>query len=235
MKNAKQHPPSNQSTQYRCDRCWTSDDINLYPKSMFLKEDTAGFVILCNNCKSETPIEAPREIFEDLFLRFASPKELIAHYDAHTEKEAKTMWCKEHKVDNANYETEDMEVTGEIENAETDQENEAPFGYEECDGKLSINQRDAEVIMSIFQKYLEGNTMERIARSLDCDPPINTQKVREILKNPVYAGYQFQGQELKKGSQEAIIKGETFNSVQQKITRNIRNPKYMYKPLELPA
>lgn len=233
MKNAQQFQPSNLSAQYRCDRCWTSDNINLYPKSQFLKGDFAGFVILCNKCKCEAPIGVIREIFEHLFLRFASPKDLINHYNARNEEEAMKMWCKEYKVENTDYKTEEEEVPQEIEEVEKNEEIAAPFGYEDVAGKILVNQKDADVIIDIYQKYLDGNTMERIARSLDCDAVLHTLKVREILKNPVYAGYTFKGQDLVKGPQEAIIDGKTFNSVQLRILRNIRNPKYMYKPLEL--
>jgi hypothetical protein len=58
-------------------------------------------------------------------------------------------------------------------------------------------------------------------------------KVRAILKDPIYAGFTLRGQEPVRAEHDAIIEKETFNLVQQRIVRNIRNPKYLYKPLIL--
>jgi site-specific DNA recombinase len=101
------------------------------------------------------------------------------------------------------------------------------------DNTLTINPEKAENVKIIYQKYLDGNTMERIARSLKGEASPGTLTVREILKDPVYAGYIFKGQDVIKGSHEPIIDSKTFNSVQIKIVRNIRNPKYVYEPLHL--
>jgi len=208
---------------------------------MFLEDEASGFVILCNKCKSEAPLGTSRKIFEDLFLGFASTKELIKHYNVQTEVEAKKMWCKESGEESADYDTQsdleypemrEPEDEEEIETKETKEKN-APYGYVLNDDTLKINLEEAKVVKSIFEKYLEGNTMERISRTLDQKLPLNTALVREILKNPVYAGFILIGAEVVKGSHEPIIGIETFNKVQRMIVRNIRNPKYIYEPLIL--
>lgn len=239
---AKQSQPDNLSTQYRCERCWASKNIDLYRKSHFLEDEASGFVILCNKCKSEAPQATSRKIFEDLFLGFSCPKELIKHYDVQNEVEAKKMWCKEHGEESADYdilsdfEIPEIRITKDEEEIETKEtEKNAPYGYVLNDDTLKINLEEAKVVKCIFEKYLEGNTMERISRTLDQKVSLNTALVREILKNPVYAGFILFGAEVVKSSHEPIIEIETFNKVQKKIVRNIRNPKYMYKPLELKA
>jgi len=177
-----------------------------------------------------------------MFLGFASTKELIKHYNVQNEEEAKKIWCKEHGEESADYdiqsdleypEIRDPDDEGEIETKEI--EKNAPYGYVLNDDTLKVNLEEAKVVKCIFEKYLEGNTMERISRTLDQKPPLNTASIREILKNPVYAGFILIGAEVVKGSHEPIIEIKTFNSVQKKIVRNIRNPKYLYKPLELKA
>ncbi len=175
-----------------------------------------------------------------MFLGFASPKELIKHYNVQNEAEAKKIWCKEHGEESADYDTQsdleypeimDPEDEEEIETKET--EKNAPYGYLLNDDRLKINQEEAKVVKNIFEKYLEGNTMERISRTLDQKLPLNTALVREILKNPVYAGFIFIGKDVVKGTHEPIIGIKTFNKVQRRIVRNIRNPKYIYEPLIL--
>lgn len=234
MANPQKSQPDNLPSQYRCERCWTSKNITLYPKSQFLKEDAAGFIILCDKCNSESPMEVSREIFENLYLRFASPKELIKFYNASNEEEANEIWCKEHQIEKLSYKIGKEEVALDLEEIEEEEAKlDIPFGYFNDDGKLAVNPIEAEVVKDIFQKYLDGHTMEKIARSIDSDSQLGTQKVRDILKNPLYAGYIYKGQEVVKGPQEAIIGFKSYNSVQRKIVRNIRNPKYLYKPLEL--
>jgi hypothetical protein len=232
MSGKKQKDPHNGN--YRCERCWSEDKINLFPKSEFV-EDTKGFVILCEKCKSEAPSEKDERIFENLFLRFASPKEFIQNYDAEDEKEAMMLWTQE-------MEGNDLTIHDTSEVAENnvegvgDAEQKILIGYEEIDNILIINKDQAEYVKEIFNMYLSGKTMEKIAREMKKkETSINwsLNEVREILKDLTYAGYKFRGAEIVKAEHKAIIDVETFNKVQVKIVRNIRNPKYVYKPLVL--
>ncbi|UCE72853.1 MAG: recombinase family protein [Methanomassiliicoccales archaeon] len=220
--------------QYRCERCWSNTEINLYPKSDFLLKDEKGFVILCLSCRTAAPKEVEKVVFEDLFLEYASPKELIQHYHAKSEKEALSQWCLEHKVEEVKWTIQNSEED-KIEKELVNEETEVPFGFQINEGKLQVNQKKADIVKRIYEKYLDGNTMEQISRSLECAPPMSTVLVRRILKDPVYAGYVFKGNDLLKGDHKAIIDIESFNSVQKKIVRNIRNPKYVYHPLVLGA
>jgi hypothetical protein len=233
MKDKKQKDSPN--GDYRCERCWSEKNINLFPKSQFVDEDVKGFVILCEKCKGEAPSEKDKKIFDNLFLRFASPKEFIQFYKVENEKEARELW---------NLEMEGKYIISEtsIVNSENEEERvgvqdqETQIGYDVIDDVLSINKDQAEVVKEIFNLYLSGKTMEKIAREMKKkEDSFNWSlgEVREILKDPTYAGYKFRGAEIVKAAHEAIIDVETFNKVQQKIVRNIRNPKYLYKPLVL--
>ncbi|UCF08675.1 MAG: recombinase family protein [Thermoplasmata archaeon] len=226
--------------EYRCQRCWSEKDINLYPRSLFLGSEAKGFIILCEKCKGEAPQgEGNEDAFEDLFLRFASPKEFIQHYDAQSEAEALDKWCSEKGVDSAAVQVEEKgdKVRGD-DTVEEGKDQQAPFGYELDDSTLKIINVDGEVVKQIFEEYLSGRTMESIARSLDnnaggegCGWGVGA--VRDILKNPVYAGYDFKGSEAVKADHEPLIDRELFNNVQERIQRNIRNPRYRSKPLIL--
>lgn len=238
----REFPMSNQKQSvhdgdYRCERCWSEKNINLYPRSDFLGGDANGFAILCDRCKSEAPKEKDLKKFENLFLRFASTKEFLLNYNATSEQEALMSWCKEMQIDESpietispNKEKNHDEVGG------LDQK--IPFGYELRGDTLTINPKDADVVRGIFDSYLSGNTMEKIARELLKDAGNESIKwslneVREILKDPTYAGYEFKGSNVVLGVHEVIVDKATFNRVQKRIVRNIRNPKYLYKPLIL--
>lgn len=222
--------------EYRCERCWSEDEINLFPRSQFL-DNAKGFVILCEKCKSEAPSEKNRNEFDKLFLRFASPKEFIQSYDAENEKEAKELWDQEMEGKELFLENVTKDPTYEVESVEQDAQ-ETQIGYKRIDDKLVVNKDQAELVKEIFNLYLSGKTMEKIARELKKkEGSINCSlnEVREILKDPTYAGYKFRGAGTVKALHDAIIDVETFNKVQQKIVRNIRNPKYQYEPLQLRA
>ena len=225
------------NSNHKCERCWATKNINLYPRSNFLDNEVKGFVILCDRCKETAPKGGCNiTVFDKLFLIFASSKELIQYYDAKNESEALELWCNEHGFDISIFETNDKEISQEEQSYKI-KEIYVPVGYDMGDGKLVIKKEEAEIVQEIFQSYLSGNTMERIAREIRKSnaktQELNLSKVREILKDPVYAGYILKGNEYVKESHEPIVERETFNTVQQRIVRNIRNPKYLYEPLIL--
>ncbi|UCE36899.1 MAG: recombinase family protein [Thermoplasmata archaeon] len=220
------------SINYRCERCWSNIDINLYPKSEYICEDKKGFVILCDRCKNEAPCGASCEYFEDIFLAFASPKELIQHFNAKDEAEAIKIWCEENGIEDTAFEIKSEEEI-QVQEKNEGEITESPFGYSLEYGKLFVIEEEAEIVRDIFNTYLDGKTMEWIARNLDYINDLSQGQVREILKDPIYAGYKFKGVDIVLGEHETIIDKDTFNSVQKRIVRNIRNPKYVYKPLVL--
>lgn len=77
----------------------------------------------------------------------------------------------------------------------------APYGYQLIDGKLQINEEEAEAIRVIFDqyvhtdigangvaKYLENHGIQKIQRQNGKNPLFDAHLVRLILKNPVYCG-----------------------------------------------
>jgi site-specific DNA recombinase len=77
----------------------------------------------------------------------------------------------------------------------------APYGYQLVDGKLMVNEEEAEAIRVIFEqytttdigangisKYLENHGIRKIQRQNGKNPLFNSHMVRLILKNPVYCG-----------------------------------------------
>lgn len=77
----------------------------------------------------------------------------------------------------------------------------APYGYDLVDGKLIINEAEAEAIRIIFDKYvntnmgstgvskyLENHGISKIARKNGKNPLFDANLIRKILKNPVYCG-----------------------------------------------
>ena len=77
----------------------------------------------------------------------------------------------------------------------------APYGYQLEDGKLIINEAEAEAIRIIYDqyvhtdmgangisKYLENHGIRKIARQNGKNPLFDASLIRKILKNPVYCG-----------------------------------------------
>ena len=77
----------------------------------------------------------------------------------------------------------------------------APYGYQLVDGKLMINEEEAEAIRVIYDqyvhtdigangiaKYLENHGIRKIPRQNGKNPLFDAHLIRLILKNPVYYG-----------------------------------------------
>lgn len=77
----------------------------------------------------------------------------------------------------------------------------APYGYELKNGKLYINENEAEAIRIIFDryvntdmgstgiaKYLENHGIHKIARQNGKNPLFDAALIRKIIQNPVYCG-----------------------------------------------
>lgn len=108
-----------------------------------------------------------------------------------------------------------------------------PFGYRLREGRLHVDETEAEVVRSIFERYLSGLTMEMIAWGLNRDG-ITTRTERgwtvwsisRILHNPVYAGYLRWEDVVNPSDHTPIIEVATFNRVQREISNRIKNRKH---------
>lgn len=121
----------------------------------------------------------------------------------------------------------------------------APFGYNMDDGKLVINQNEAELVKMIYSRYLAGESIMEIARQFNA-MLIRTKRgkttwenrtIRYILSNPVYIGklrwstggkndyHKSTGHNentmLIDGQHEPIVDEESYNQVQKKLLNNV--------------
>ncbi len=105
-----------------------------------------------------------------------------------------------------------------------------PYGYDYKDGKLIINQWEANIVKEIFRTYKEEATFSEIVNNLN-ERNIPTKRNRKwakstvlsILKNPVYCGYYHWEDFLIKENHKPIIDVTLFNQVQEKRGKTIRN------------
>jgi DNA invertase Pin-like site-specific DNA recombinase len=116
-----------------------------------------------------------------------------------------------------------------------------PYGYDYKDGKLIVNQEEAEGVRYIFECYIEGLSTKDIAYKLDkAGYPTkrngcwSARTVSKILRNPVYCGYLKWENELYLNDHEKIIDIKIFKEVQEMIYKNTRNTKLKRKPRLLP-
>lgn len=127
----------------------------------------------------------------------------------------------------------------------------SPIGYDLVDKILVINEAEAEIVKTVYSEYLNDNGYKTIADTLK-DKGYKTRRnlafsgtsIKEMLKNPVYAGKirwgRLKNWEKKNadgerrreyndnpisvdGIHEAIIDSETFDRVQEKISGNPRH------------
>ena len=101
-----------------------------------------------------------------------------------------------------------------------------PYGYRIVDGRYLVEPSGADAVRTIFRRYLAGEPLERIARSLDDagvptkrGGPWRKQTVAAILVNPLYAGDLEWDGNLVKGDHESIVDPDTFRATQDEALR----------------
>ena len=101
-----------------------------------------------------------------------------------------------------------------------------PYGYYYSNGKLTINHNESENVKNIFQNYLNGISMKKIAKELNLksiptklNKTWGTQTVSLILKNPVYCGYLHWEDYLNPSTHPPIVDKNSFNEVQKLIQK----------------
>lgn len=106
-----------------------------------------------------------------------------------------------------------------------------PFGYRLHEGKLVDDEAEQEVVSMIFELYSMGETMDSICYSLNRNDqltrkgnPWNKYNLRNILHNPVYAGYMRWEDVLIKHDATPVISPEDFNSIQERMAKKVRDP-----------
>ena len=116
----------------------------------------------------------------------------------------------------------------------------APFGYRNENKKLYIVEHEATIVRQIFEKYNSGVGLRSIALALNESGRYTRQgyqwlhpRIRQILINPIYAGYMVWNRTERKGKKqfyrprkewvlvngehEPIISKDLFNAVQDRM------------------
>jgi site-specific DNA recombinase len=99
-----------------------------------------------------------------------------------------------------------------------------PYGYDYIDKQLVVNKKEANVVTTIFDLYLDGSSMKKIADFLN-EKNIPTKKkktwgsqtVSKILKNPLYCGTFHWGEFEHQNVYPSIINDKIFNKCQYLI------------------
>lgn len=107
-----------------------------------------------------------------------------------------------------------------------------PLGYDYQEGNLTINE-DAMKVKSIFEAYLAGQSLRKIAESVGIISN-RTKSIRYILSNKTYIGYIRHKGEWIQGNHQPIIDEEAFNQAQirlkmesEKVKHERRTPSTM--------
>lgn len=105
------------------------------------------------------------------------------------------------------------------------------FGYSLSGGRLESNQ-ELDTARDIFSMYLGGTTLDMIAYDLNRSGrltrkgnPWNKFNLRNILHNPVYAGYLRWDGIIQKHDADTAVTPEEFNEVQRLMASKVRDPK----------
>ena len=106
-----------------------------------------------------------------------------------------------------------------------------PFGYRLNDGKLVSDPDELEIVRGIFSSYDLGLTMDAICYDLNRSGtltrrgnPWNKYNLRNILHNPVYAGFMRWEELLIRHDAEIAVTPEKFNEIQEKMASKVRDP-----------
>ncbi|NOZ86335.1 MAG: hypothetical protein GXP49_08705 [Deltaproteobacteria bacterium] len=195
--------------------------------------ELSNAVVLCRSCHRDSPHDL--FLFENLYLRFSSPKEMILHYGAKTEEEAFEKWQAETGYKGAfDYRSHgDLikeKMAHKVRNGGLPGFGH-PFGYDIKDGKLLLNAEESKVVREIFDMYTSGRSLKKIVRYLNYKgiPPKRGKKwypttISKILKNPLYCGYISWDGVIKKAQHEEIIDVGIFNEVQKMLSKRSNKP-----------
>ena len=117
-----------------------------------------------------------------------------------------------------------------------------PYGYDYVDGKLIVNQKEAPIVKRIFEQYLSGHSMDKIAKELNGEgiPSKQNKKwgshtIEQILKNPLYYGFIRWEKYLNKGDYLPLIDQNTFTEVQATIKKRKTVVRHIKKKIHAPV
>jgi len=104
-----------------------------------------------------------------------------------------------------------------------------PFGYRISNGELIAENEELDAVKRIFGWYGEGMTMDEICRILNREGTLtrrsnfwNKFNLRNILKNPVYAGYMRWDDLFIHHNAEKAVSEHEFNEIQKLMVSKAR-------------
>ncbi len=112
-----------------------------------------------------------------------------------------------------------------------------PLGYDLSDGRLVINEAGAATVGEIFAVYEKTGSLTRTVEELsrrgiamrtrvpqngtgNPGRPYDKPSVLRVLRSPIVAGLIRSGEALVKAEHEAIVQLETWQNIQERLTRN---------------
>jgi DNA invertase Pin-like site-specific DNA recombinase len=112
-----------------------------------------------------------------------------------------------------------------------------PLGYDLRERRLVINPAEAKTVRHIYERYLELGCVRQLSQELDKKGIVSKVRVSqkgiksggcrfsrgalyELLANPIYIGEIRHRQERHQGQHEAILPGELWERVQQRLDEN---------------
>ncbi|MCL1983998.1 MAG: recombinase family protein [Methanomassiliicoccaceae archaeon] len=106
-----------------------------------------------------------------------------------------------------------------------------PFGYSISEGELITNEEEIRTAKQIFRSYLSGMTVDGICYFLNKNG-ISTRRnnvwnkanMRNILRNPVYAGYMRWDDVFIRHNAECVVSENDFNEIQIRMASRNRTP-----------
>lgn len=111
-----------------------------------------------------------------------------------------------------------------------------PYGYDYINGKLVVNNSEANIIKKIFDMYKNKFGMKKIAEVLNkeniptkLNKKWGSQTISLILKNPVYCGFLHWEDYLNPSKHSPIIDKNTFNEIQKMIQKKNIKTKHNLK------
>lgn len=131
-----------------------------------------------------------------------------------------------------------------------------PLGYRIVDKQLIVHELEAVVVREIFALYVAERSVLSVTRLLNerygatkCrratrgpraasgkEPAWTTNDVQRVLKNPIYAGWMRQGEQLYEGEHARLVERSTFGQVRTLLANatkarapSVRNPEYLLR------
>ncbi len=130
-----------------------------------------------------------------------------------------------------------MGMREKAENLENDNSNKKtmgfnpPFGYNLNNGTLEVISSELDIVENIFFQYYDGRTIGEICKNLNDEEKLtrkgnvwNVYNLRNILHNPIYAGYMRWEDILIRHDAHTAVSPELYNKVQELMASKVRDP-----------